>query len=142
MREIKTIETNEKYSVEVNEVIKIKPYYTLTEKCAIYSDMKSKETAFDREFSLIVLTAKFCTNIDTTDMTDDDIYDLVAELRLIEEFKMEVDEYLDIPKLIDRDENVYNALMVLSNAIDEKLDMSKFENGFADLQKVLTDGSI
>ena len=145
-------EVDERYNLELEGGIKLKPFYTLSDKVTIYDDMLSsvedengkmtKKDSLNRDFSLIVLTAKLCTNIDFDGMSDNEVYDIVAELRLIETFKIEIDEYLDMPKLVDREESTYNALTEIISSINDKLkdfDMSKIQDGFSGLGGVIGD---
>ena len=137
-------EVDERYSVNLEGGVKLKPFYTLADKLNIYEDMSSKKDAFNRDFALIVLTAKLCTNIDFNGMDDNDLYDIVAELRLIETFKVEIDEYMDMIKLVERDESTYKALTLIISSIDDKLkdfDMNKIQEGFSGLGGVIGDGN-
>lgn len=136
MRVFNIKEVDERYEIELRDGIKIKPFYTLAEKYAIYNDMKSKTNSFDREFSLIVLTAKFCTNIDLDGIDDNEVYDIIAELRLNEQFEFEVSGYMDMPKLIDKDESIYKAVELLVSAIGDKLDNIKGFDAMDILAKV------
>ena len=158
MSELKFREVNDRYKTVFKEDfptdIKIKPYYTLVEKRIIHNDMMStidKEgntiprDAFGRDFSLIVLTATYCTNIDFTNMSDNDIYDTVAENLLIEQFKIEIDEYLDMYKLIEREESTYKLINTFLDVISKKLDgfdMNKIQEGFVGLKEVLPNGRL
>ena len=133
---------DERYSLELEGGIKLKPFYTLAEKCNIYEDMLGKRDSLNRDFALIVLTAKFCTNIDFSGMDDNDAYDIIAELRLIEEFKINIDEYMDMPKLIEREESTYKALTSIIDSVNNMLkdfDMNKIQEGFSGLGGVIGD---
>jgi len=145
MRELKFKEHSHNYTLEVEHKIKLKQFYTLAEKTAIYTDMLSKPDSFNRDFSLIVLTARFCTNIDFTDITDNEVYDIVAELLLIEEFKTKIDEYLDMYKLIEREESTYKLIGTFLETISTKLDgfdMKQIQDGFKGLKDVLPNGRL
>lgn len=123
MKELKFKEVDKRYNVSIDESeLRIKPFYTLSDKESIYYDMSSKTDSLNRDFSLIVLTAKLCTNIDFEGMTDNEVYDVVAELRLITEFQMEVDEYTHMHELINRDKSAYNAIVQIIDVIDKKMD--------------------
>ena len=133
---------DERYSLELEGGIKLKPFYTLAEKLNIYEDMLGKKDSLNRDFALIVLTAKFCTNIDFGGMDDNDAYDIIAQLRLIEEFKVNIDEYMDMPKLVEREESTYKALTSIISSINDTLkdfDMSKIQDGFNGLGGVIGD---
>ncbi len=135
-------EVDERYSLDLEGGIKIKPFYTLAEKLNIYEDMLGKKDSLNRDFALIVLTAKFCTNINFDGMDDNDAYDIIAQLRLIEEFKMNIDEYMDMPKLVEREESTYKALTSIISSINDMLkdfDMSKIQEGFSGLGGVIGD---
>ncbi len=122
MREVKFVKVDERYDECTEDGLKIKPFYTWAEKANIFDTMKAQENEVLRDMALVVKTAEYCTNIDFSGMNDAEKYDLVAELRLIEEFKLEVEGYMDMPKLIEREESVYNAFKVLLDGLGEKLD--------------------
>lgn len=135
-------EIDERYAIdEIGGGIKLKPFYTLAEKYAIYNDMRLKESSFDIDFSLIVLTAKFCTNIDFAEMDDNDIYDVVAELQLIEIFKVEIDEYLDMYKLVERDKNLYDLFKDLMDNLSKlNIDNDEIQKTLNSLDGVIGNG--
>ena len=140
MRELKFIE-NEKYTVELRDSVLLKPYYTLAEKKAIYNDMSSKTNSFDRDFSLFVLTALYCTNIDFEGISDNDIYDIASELGLYSDFKYEIEDYTDMHKLMERDENTYKSFEMLMDGITvlfKDFDMSKIQDGFTGIGGALS----
>ena len=120
--------------------IKVKPFYRAIEKFTIYTDLKAKETSFDRDFALIVHTALFCTNIDFTDMTDEEIYNVCAERRLIDTFEIYVSEYMNMAKLIERDESVYKAFEFLIDTIGKKIESFDSTQIIAEVQKGLANG--
>ena len=127
---------DDKYTVELRDGIKLKPYYTLAEKKAIYDDMSSKTNSFDRDFSLFILTAVFCTNVDFGEISDNEIYDIASELGLYTDFKYEIEEYSDMYKLIERDESTYKSFEMLMGGMSNMLkdfDMSKIQDGFSGL---------
>ena len=138
MREVKFIELGldvvDKYTevLDGDILIKIKPFYTIAEKMAIVEDMKSKETSIEREFSKVVLTVKFNTNIDVSDMSDNDIYDLASELRLIDEFEIDIQGFIDLDKLVKDDESTY----AIANMFIDKLgEMAKLLEGKANMSQ-------
>ena len=120
--------------------IKVKPFYTLAEKFTIYSDMKDNELSFHRDYALIVQTARFCTNIDFTDMTDEEIYNVCAERRLIDTFEIYVSEYMNMNKLIEREESVYKAFEFLIDTISKKMETFDSTQIIAEVQKGLANG--
>ena len=120
--------------------IKVKPFYTLAEKFTIYSDMKDNELSFHKDFALIVQTARFCTNIDFTDMTDEEIYNVCAERRLVDTFEIYVSEYMNMNKLIERDESVYKAFEFLIDTIGKKMETFDSTQIIAEVQKGLANG--
>lgn len=120
--------------------IKITPYYTFEQECAILNDMKTKQSAIERKASKVVLTAKFCTDLELDGLDDIAIYNLCAEKGLIYEFESEVDGYLDFDKLIAQDESLYNLLYTFMGTVNTKLesfDMDKIQNGFEGLKEVV-----
>ena len=135
-------EVDERYSLVLEGGIKLKPFYTWAEKIEIFNVMLAQNSAVLRDMALAVKTAEFCTNIDFGNMLDDEKYNIVAELRLIGEFKIEIDEYLDMPKLVDREESAYNAITEIISSINDKLkdfDMNKIQDGFNGLGGVIGD---
>jgi hypothetical protein len=61
---------------------------------------------------------------------------------LIEEFKVNIDEYMDMPKLVEREESTYKALTSIISSINDMLkdfDMSKIQEGFNGLGGVIGD---
>lgn len=109
--ELKIKEVSEQYNV-INEQVglKLKPFMTVEEMYTLYDDVKSKKDAFNRHFSKVVMTAKLLTNIDESQYTDKEIYDLCAELGLIFDFKLEVEQYEEIDRMIASDESTYNLI--------------------------------
>ena len=142
MRELKVKEVNERYESFENG-IKIKPFYTWVEKADIFDTMKAQDNEVLRDMALVVKTAEYCTNIDFSNAKDDaEKYDIVAELRLIEEFKINIDEYMDMPKLVEREESTYKALTSIISSVNNMLkdfDMSKIQEGFNGLGGVIAD---
>lgn len=125
--------------------VKIKPFYTWTEKANIFDTMKAQDNEVLRDMALIVKTAEYCTNIDFDGMSDADAYDIVSELRLIGDFKIIIDDYIDMYKLVEREESSYKALSQIIDAINDKLkdlDMTKIQDGFNGLGGVLNGKSV
>ena len=145
MRKINKIEVNETYGTELKDEIKLKTFYTIAELTAIINDMKSKEEALDRLFSKVVLTARFNTNIDWTDFTDNEIFDTCAELDLIDNFGFEIPMFRELDNIIKNDESVYKLIEAFLSTINTKLegfDMGQILNGFVGLKDVIGSGKL
>ena len=90
------VEYNEK--CERNENILIKPYMTLDELSTTYYDMMadvkgSRKDALNRHFTKIINMMKFCTNIDCTELSNEEIYDVCYENQLVNDFEYLISEY-------------------------------------------------
>lgn len=145
MREIKKIEVNESYGTELGNDIKLKTFYTIAEMTAIINDMKSKDEALDRLFSKVVLTARFNTNIDWTDFTDNEIFDTCAELELIDNFGFEIPMFRELDNIVKNDESVYKLIESFLGTVNTKLegfDMGQILNGFSGLKDVIGSGKL
>ena len=135
MKELKFKNSNESFKIDVDGV-KIKPYLTWDEYAHIYEVVSAQDNAFMRNFSKVVEFAKACTNIDFDGISEKDIYDICAELGLQFTFEVEIGEYMELDRMIERDENTYNALTQIIDVIDKKLDgldVNKIQEGFINL---------
>lgn len=141
MKEIKMIEVDENLYKEIlDSGIKLKTFYTIAEMSAIIKDMKSKNEALDRLFSKVVLTARFNTNIDWDDFTDNEIFDTCAELGLIEEFGYNIEMFYKLDDIIKNDESVYKVVSTFLESVETKFegfDIATIQDGFSGLQKVI-----
>lgn len=128
---IKFKEVSDKYIVELEDGVRIKPFLTISELNTIISDMKEKESALARHFCKIILLVDFCVNIDISDMKADEIYDLASELGLIDEFKTYIEMYNDIDYMIKDDESIYNVIKEISDNLTPQLNkaMEKLGDG-------------
>lgn len=146
MKEIKMIEVDENlYKLELSNGIKIKIFYNIAEMTAIVNDMKDKNDALGRLFSKVVLTARFNTNLDWTDMTDNEIFDACAELGLIDNFIYEIDMFDRLDNIIKNDESVYKVVSEFLDVINSKLDgfdITKIQDGFSGLKDVVNSGRL
>lgn len=145
MREVTFKEVGTEYKVSFDELIKglkLKPFYTWEEKINIFDVMKAQSSAVLRDMALIVMTARYCTNIDLDEMTDAEAYNIIAELRLIGDFICEIEDYLDMHKLVEREESAYKAVESITKSMETLLktfDMSKIQEGFSGLGSVIGD---
>lgn len=139
--ELKFKEMNEDFIVNVGALeVLLKPFYTSDEEYSIYVDMKDKDNAFYRKISKVVLTGKFCTNIDFGESSDKEIYDICSKLGLIDVFELEIQGYNDFDKMIQQDESSYKALSMLVDSLSQKLDgfnPEEITQGFSKLGDVL-----
>lgn len=135
MKELQFKNCNESYKLDVDGV-KIKPYLTWDEYANIYKSVSAQDNAFMRNFSKVVEFAKACTNIDFDGMSEKEIYDICAERGLQFTFEVEIGEYMELDRMIERDENTYNALTQIIEVIDKKLDgfdVNKIQEGLLNL---------
>ena len=135
MKELQFKNCNESYKLDVDGV-KIKPYLTWDEFANIYKSVSAQDNAFMRNFSKVVEFAKVCTNIDFDGMSEKEIYDTCAQLGLQFTFEVEIGEYMELDRMIERDENTYNALTQIIEVIDKKLDgfdVNKIQEGLLNL---------
>ena len=146
---LKFREVDDKYKVlsdeDLAEGIKIKPFLTIAELNTIVSDLKENsieeledgtkkekaKSAIARHFGKIIFLTDFCTNLDLTGMTPDDVYDLASELGLIEVFQIYLYEYNEIDNLIKADESIYNVVKEISDNLTPQINevMSKIGDG-------------
>jgi len=147
MRELKFKNAGTEYRVESNGVL-IKPFYTLDERASIFGAMLSQENVLMEDAVLVIETAKYCTNIDFTGIDNIEIYNICAELGLITDFKLEIEEYMEMYKLLEREKSLYVVADRIVNIIEDKLkdvDVNKltktFAKKFTDIKKVLDNGS-
>ena len=135
MKELKFKEVSAEYKLDVDGV-KIKPYLTWDEYAHIYEVVSAQDNAFMRNFSKVVEFAKACTNIDFDGMSEKEIYDICAERGSLCAFELEIEEYQLLDRMIERDENTYNALTQIIEVIDKKLDgfdVNKIQEGLLNL---------
>ena len=145
MKELQFKNCNESFKIDVDGV-KIKPYLTLGELYTTYYDMLAKvkvddkmvsKDALDRHFTKIVNFAKHCTNIDCSEMNDEEVYDTCAQLGLIFTFEVEIGEYQLLDRMIERDENTYNALITVTESLAEMMKGVNPEQAVKELEGVL-----
>lgn len=141
MMELKLKEVDlEKYSVSNEKGIKIKPFLSIVELNTIVSDMKSQPTSLARHFSKIVLLTDFCSNLNLEGMIADDVYDLASELRLIDEYSINIQCYNEIDNLVKDDESTYVLLKDITDKLGDKLEtMELGGNGISDVVKQLSE---
>ena len=145
MREIKLTEVDNTYETELKNGVKLKTFYTIAEMTAIINDMKSKDEWLDRLFSKVVLTARFNTNVDWADFTDNEIFDTCAELGLIEDFGFEMPMFRELDNIVKNDESVYKLIESFLGTVNTKLegfDMTQILNGFNGLKDVIDSGKL
>ena len=154
MRELKFKEESNLYSIELESGIRIKPYLTIDELNTIILDMKENQmktekdgtktdtgkqkSALARHFSKVILTTDFCTNILIDGMDADEVYDLVAELCLMDEFKTFIPMYNEIDDMIESDESTYNLMKEITDSLLPQLNtaMEKLGDGSGLMDKL------
>ena len=153
MRELKLKEVNDKYRTLIEEGlvkgVHIKPFLTISELNTIISDMKETQkeikddgtkvdtekpkSALARHFTKIIFMVDFCTNLDISDMSADEVYDLASELGLIEVFKVQIEVYNDIDEMIKSDESTYTLIKDITDKFAKTLEGKDANgNGFMD----------
>ncbi len=136
MKELKFKEVSAEYKLDVDGV-KIKPYLTWDEYANIYKSVSAQDNAFMRNFSKVVEFAKACTNIDFDGMSEKEIYDICAQLGLQFTFEVEIGEYMELDRMIERDENPYNALITVTESLAEMMKGMNPEQAVKELEGVL-----
>ena len=136
MKELQFKNCNESYKIDVDGV-KIKPYLTWDEFSNIYNSVLAQDNAFMRNFAKLIGFAKACTNINFDGMEEKEIYDICAELGLSYNLSIEVDEYAELDRMIERDENTYNALTSVTESLAEMMKGMNPEQAVKELEGVL-----
>ena len=136
MKELQFKNCTESYKIDVDGV-KIKPYLTWDEYAHIYEVATAQDNAFMRNFSKVVEFAKACTNIDFDGMSEKEIYDIFAERGLQITFEVEIGEYMELDRMIERDENTYNALITVTESLAEMMKNMNPEQAVKELEGVL-----
>ena len=136
MKGLKFKEVSAEYKLDVDGV-KIKPYLTWDEYAHIYELVSAQDNAFMRNFSKVVEFAKACTNIDFDGMSEKEIYDIYAQLGLQFTFEVEIGEYQLLDRMIERDENTYNALITVTESLAEMMKGMNPEQSVKELEGVL-----
>lgn len=136
MKELKFKEVSAEYKLDVDGV-KIKPYLTWDEFANIYKLVSAQDNAFMRNFAKLIGFAKACTNINFDGMEEKEIYDICAEHGLSYNLSIEVDEYMELDSMIERDENTYNALITVTESLAEMMKGMNPEQAVKELEGVL-----
>ena len=136
MKELQFKNCNESYKIDVDGV-KIKPYLTWDEFSNIYNSVLAQDNAFMRNFAKLIGFAKACTNINFDGMEEKEIYDVCAERGLSYNLSIEVDEYMELDRMIERDENTYNALITVTESLAEMMKNMNPEQAVKELEGVL-----
>ena len=139
MMELEFKEVGVEYSEKCDEYneIKIKPYLTWDEYANIYKSVSAQDNSFMRNFSKVVEFAKVCTNIKFDGMSDKEIYDICAKLRLVGNFEFMIDEYNLLDRMVERDENTYNALTSVTESLAEMMKGMNPESALKELEGVM-----
>lgn len=128
--ELKFKNSNESFKIDLDEV-KIKPYLTWEEFSEIYKMVSAQSNSFMKYYCKVVEFAKVCTNIDFDGMEDNKIYDICSELGLPLEFSLNIEEYSEIDRMIDKDESIYNVIKEISDNLTPQINeaMKKIGDG-------------
>ena len=144
MKELKFKEVGVEYNevCEKNENILIKPYMTLDELSKTYYDMMAevkggKKDALNRHFTKIINMMKFCTNVDYTELSNEEIYDVCYANQLVNDFEFMISEYNLLDRMIERDENTYNALASVTESLAEMMKGMNPESALKELEGVM-----
>lgn len=132
MRELKFKNSNESFKIDVDGV-KIKPFLTWEEFGAIYELVLAQDNSFMRNYAKVVEFAKVATNIDFDGIEPKEIYDICAELGLPYTFKLEIEEFDELDRMIEKDESVYNSIVEVGKMLNDtlaKVDLDKKLGGF------------
>ena len=144
MKELKFKEVGVEYNekCERNENILIKPYMTLDELSKTYYDMMAevkggRKDALNRHFTKIINMMKFCTNVDFAELSNEEIYDVCYANQLVNDFEFMISEYNLLDKMIERDENTYNALTSVTESLAEMMKGMNPESALKELEGVM-----
>lgn len=140
--EFKVTDVDYSEKCERNENILIKPYMTLDELSTTYYDMMAdvkggKKDALNRHFTKIINMMKFCTNIDCTELSNEEIYDVCYANQLVNDFEYLISEYNLLDRMIERDENTYNALTSVTESLAEMMKGMNPESALKELEGVV-----
>ena len=131
--ELKFREVNKAFSVKLDKDIKIKPFLTWEEFSGIYELVSAQDNSFMRYYAKVVEFAKVVTNIDFDGMESQEIYDICAELGLSYTFKLEIEEFDELDRMIEKDESVYNSIVEVGKLLNDtlaKIEIDKKLGGF------------
>ena len=139
MKELKFKEVGVEYSEKCdnNENVLIKPFLTWDQYANIYKSVLAQDNSFMRNFSKVVEFAKACTNIDFDGMEEKEIYNVCAELELVGGFEYLISEYNLLDRMIERDENTYNALTSVTESLAEMMKGMNPESALKELEGVM-----
>lgn len=132
--ELKFKEVSDKFKVEVENGVLIKPFYSLQDLCDVYADMKTKDITIDRYFSKVVKTAKLCTNIDFSEYNDEEIFDIVSELNLQFNFSCEIEEFSKMDTFV-------SGIPELVNDVMKNMGLMDMDKAIESITKVAKNGS-
>lgn len=94
----------------MQDEIKIKSYLSWEEMKEIYGIMLNQKNEFMRHYAQVVMTSKYCTNIDFAEMEDDAIFTLSNKLGLPYLFSLQICGYDDLNEIIKNEESVYKLI--------------------------------
>lgn len=127
--ELKFRKVGEDFSLMPNATVKelrIKPFYTIGEMATIYNDMiveyvtdengnKTKnesgefitkpKDSLDEYFAKVVLTTRLCTNLDLTDIEQEDIFNLAMTLKLDKVYASYISQYTELDNMMKREKS-------------------------------------
>lgn len=132
MRELKFKNNNKSFKIDADGV-KIKPFLTWAEFGAIYELVLAQDNSFMRNYAKVVEFAKVVTNIDFDGLESQEIYDICAELGLPYTFKLEIEEFDELDRMIEKDESVYNSIVEVGKMLNDtlaKIELDKKLGGF------------
>ena len=115
---------------------------TLDELSTTYYDMMAdvkggRKDALNRHFTRIINMMKFCTNVDFTELSNEEIYDVCYANQLVNDFEYLISEYNLLDRMIKRDENTYNALASVTESLAEMMKGMNPESALKELEGVM-----
>jgi hypothetical protein len=120
--ELKFKEVGKEYSIESNN-IKIRPYLMIEEINDIVNQCLTTNNQVERELIKVCKTIEYCTNIDLGkgDIQGEEVYNMICELGIVENIKIDVNNYYIVDECIENSESTFVAMNGILNVINNKL---------------------
>lgn len=125
-----------------------KNYLTIDEIANIVIQMIAQPISYNREIIKVSLVSQYCIDGDFTDKTDTEIYNMVAEDGILDEYDMEIHNYYMIDKMVKEDMGIEKSMSDFLNTLNTKVDVVmknmpkdfNLKDFFGNLKKVVDSG--
>lgn len=109
-----------------------KNYLTIEEIANIVDQMVTHNISYNREITKVSLVSQYCTDGNFTDKTDVEIYNMVAEDGILDEYDMQIHNYYMIDKMVKEDIGIEKNVGEFLTNLDKKVDevMKKMPKDF------------